>query len=196
MAKATDILDALSAAADGRDEVTVGQINDSVGHRGTGALLMLPASLELTPLGAVPGVPTLLAVIVALFAAQIAASRREMWLPHWLETRHVGTDRLSSAVDRLRPAARWSDRHLGRHLHSLVDPPAPRLVAAAILALCLTVPPLELIPFASSLPMGTIVLFGLALLTGDGRVMALAWATFAAVLFGVWGLWPTRWLGS
>lgn len=190
MTKASDILSALDEAAEGQDSVPVGRINDHVGHRGTGALLMLPAALEITPVGAVPGVPTTLALIVALFAVQIAAGRSDMWLPRWIERRTISASRLRKAVNMLRPAARWSDRHLGRHLHVLIDPPAPRIVAIAILALCAAVPPLEFLPFASSLPMSVIVLFGLALITRDGRVMALGWVAFAGAALAVWMLWP------
>ena len=60
----------------------------------------------------------------------------------------------------------------------------------AVLLMCMTVPPLEVLPFASSLPMGTIALFGLALVTRDGRLMALAWVAFAAAAAGIWWLWP------
>ena len=196
MTKASDVLSALDETTDGNDEVSVGEVNDHLGHRGTGAFLIVPAATEFTPVGAVPGVPTLLALIVALFAAQILAGREDMWLPSWLEKRSVAASKVSKAVKKLRPAAGWADRHLGAHLMVLVDPPAERFVAAAILATCCLVPPLEVVPFASSLPMVVIVLFGLALLARDGRVMALAWAAFAGAFFTVWWLVPSSWFGG
>ncbi|MCK0166512.1 exopolysaccharide biosynthesis protein [Jannaschia sp. S6380] len=193
MTDTNDILDALDHAAENRDRVTVGHVNDEIGHRGTGALLAIPASLELTPIGGIPGVPTLIGLIVAIFAVQIVMGREDMWLPGFLENRNVKSERLRKAVEKLRPAADWADRHLGRHLTVLTDPPAPRIAAAAILLLCLTIPPLEVVPFASSIPTSTIVLFGLGLLLRDGRVMALAWAAWIAALIGVWMVWPSDW---
>ncbi|WP_298432805.1 exopolysaccharide biosynthesis protein [uncultured Jannaschia sp.] len=190
MSQAEDIVDDLDEAAEGQERVRAGDIADTIGHRGIGALLMLPAALELTPVGGIPGVPTVLALIVATFAVQILLGRDDMWLPDWIERRRIDKSKLDAAVDKMRPAAEWADRHLGRHATWLVDAPAPRVVAVAILALCATVPPLEVVPFASSIPMGTIVLFGLALTMRDGRVMALAWVAFAAALWGVWTLWP------
>lgn len=189
MSKAGEILDTLGEAS-AAESVSVGEINERVGHRGTGALLAVPAALELTPIGAVPGVPTAIALVIALVAVQVALGREDMWLPGWIARRSVSGTTLRGAVHTLRRAAAWSDRHLGRHLHVLVDGPAPRVAAIAILALCATVPPLELVPFASSLPMAAIILFGLALLTRDGRVMAVAWAAFAGAAFGLWALWP------
>ena len=190
MSKAGDILDTLAEASDGETDVSVGLINERIGHRGSGALLMLPAALELTPIGAVPGVPTMLALVVALFAVQLALGRDDMWLPGWIERRTISAHRLRGAIHKLRPAAAWSDRHLGQHLRVLVEPPAPRVVAFAVLALCAMVPPLELLPFASSLPMLVIVLFGVGLLTRDGRVMAAAWAAFAGAGVALWLAWP------
>ncbi|MGB3555614.1 MAG: exopolysaccharide biosynthesis protein [Jannaschia sp.] len=190
MTKATDVTRALRDSAQAPGDVSIDTINDHLGHRSIGALLMIPAALELTPIGAIPGVPTVLATIVAIFAVQVLIGREDMWLPELIGKRTVDAGKLESAADKLEGAARWSDRHLGRHLTVLVDGRVARIAALAILALCCTVPPLELIPFASSIPMGTIVLFGLALLVRDGRVMALAWAAFAAALWGVWTLWP------
>lgn len=190
MTKATDILDELDAAADEESKVTIGAVTEHLGHRGTGALLMVPAALELTPVGGIPGVPTVLAVVISLFAVQILFGRSDMWLPGVIARRGTSNERVKGAVEKLRGAARWSDRHLGRHFPVLTDDPAPRVAAVAILGLCATVPMLEFVPFASSIPMGTIVLFGLAMVVRDGRVMALAWLAFAAACWGVWTLWP------
>ncbi|PWJ20867.1 exopolysaccharide biosynthesis protein [Jannaschia seohaensis] len=190
MTKPTEIIETLEESATATEEVSADRVAGQLGRRSIGALLAIPAAFELTPIGGLPGVPTLLASIVAVVAMQILIGRRNLWLPDILARRSVGASRLAQATDRLRPAAEWADRHLGGHLPCLVAPPAPRFAAAAILALCATVPGLELVPFASSIPMGTIVLFGLALLARDGRVMALAWACTAAAFGTIWWLWP------
>ena len=190
MARLMDIVSTLEGAGNDSDDVTLGEINDQVGHRGTAALLGIPAALELTPIGGIPGVPTIIALIIALFAVQILFGRKDMWLPGFLENRSISKQKLHTSLDKLRPAAKWSDRHLGDHLSILVHAPATRIVALAIILLCCTIPPLELLPFASSIPSGTILLFSLGLLTRDGRVIALAWLAFIAALWGIWALWP------
>ncbi|WP_179379915.1 exopolysaccharide biosynthesis protein [Jannaschia marina] len=190
MAKPTEIVEALEDSVGDDDRVNVGDVNEELGHRGIGASLTVPAVLEITPIGGIPGVPTLLASIVALIAVQILIGRDRFWLPDVLARRSIDQDTFCRAIGRLRPLARWADRRLGRHLPLLVDPPAPRVAAVAILGLCATVPGLELVPFASSIPMATVALFGVALTVRDGRLMALAWAGFAAALWGAWALWP------
>ena len=190
MTTVTNILDDLQSAAEEDDDVTVHAMTEQLGNRGVGALLLVPALLEMTPIGGIPGVPTALAVIIALFAVQIAFGRSRMWLPGFLDRRSVSSKKLKKAIDLLRKPAEWSDRHLGRSLTVLVDKPAPQIAAVAIIGLCATVPALELLPFASMIPMVTISLFGLAFVVRDGRVMALGWIAFAASVWSLWALWP------
>ena len=59
-----------------------------------------------------------------------------------------------------------------------------RIAALAILVLCLTIPPLEFLPFASSGPMLAIAAIGLALLVRDGLVMLFALTLAAAAVAG------------
>jgi hypothetical protein len=77
------------------------------------------------------------------------------------------------------PVARWTDKVLKPRLRWLTKPPALQAIAGFCLLLAATVPPLEVVPFASSLPMGAIALFGLAVMVRDGLI-ALAAATLAA----------------
>ena len=63
--------------------------------------------------------------------------------------------------------------------------PAVRIAAAGCVALALTVPPLELLPFASAAPMAAIAAFGLAITVKDGALMIAAIVLmFAAVAIG------------
>ncbi|MEM7711547.1 MAG: exopolysaccharide biosynthesis protein, partial [Pseudomonadota bacterium] len=165
-----------------RARPSVGDVAERLGKRSVGAMIALPALLEITPIGGIPGVPTLLATIVAIFAVQIAFGRDHLWLPDVLDRRNVSCARVKASADKLRPMARWADNHFGQHIRAMMYPPAQRLVALAVLTLCLTVPPLELVPFASTIPMATIALFGLGLLFQDGRLLLLGWLAFAAAI--------------
>jgi hypothetical protein len=56
--------------------------------------------------------------------------------------------------------------------------------------LCLTVPPLELVPFASTAPMAAIAAFGLGMTLRDGLLMGLGFVlsvVAVAVGFGMLG---------
>ncbi len=179
-----DILDQLEQKGEENGSVSVGDMTDALGHRGHGPFLFVPALLEISPIGGIPGVPTLLALIVALFAVQIALGHEQMWLPGFLERRTVKGDRLKSATEKLEGLAAWLDRWFHGRLEMLTGGTATRIAAHAVLLLCLTVPPLELVPFASSAPMAAIVMFGLAMTLRDGLVMALGYL-FSVVAVGI-----------
>ena len=70
--------------------------------------------------------------------------------------------------------AEWIDRRIGDRLDWMLNNPWPKLAALLILMLCLSVPPLEFIPFASSVPMLAVACVGLALLVRDGLLLLLA----------------------
>jgi hypothetical protein len=187
-----DILDELEGKADGQDHVSVGDTLEALGERGYGPLIFVPALIEISPIGGIPGVPTFLALIIAIFAGQIVAGRDHMWLPGFIERVRVSSKRMKESVEKVRPVARWLDRWFhGRYERLTGD--FPRRVAAGVcILLCLSVPPLELLPFASTAPMAAIALFGLAMTLRDGLVMAVAFVA-AAVALGVGGwLWIGR----
>ena len=180
------ILDELAGAAGEQERVQVGTLVEAFGHRGYGALLLVPALLEISPIGGIPGVPTALAVTVIVFAVQIVLGRDHMWLPGFVERRCVDADGLGRAIGKMRPVAGRLDRWFHGRLEWLVRRPFTQIAAGACAALALTVPPLEIVPFASTAPMAVIALFGIALLVHDGLVMLVAFA-LSLVALGVVG---------
>ena len=195
---ATDALGRLRERADGargRDEphadadhVTIGDLMDAFGGRTYGPFLLVPALIELSPLGGVPGVPSVLALVIALFAVQMLLGRDHFWLPDWLANRAVKIDRVDQADDKMRPVTERLDRWSSDRLSALTGGAAQRAAAALVLLLCLTVPPLEFLPFASAVPMAAIAAFGLGMIVRDGIVMLAGFALTAVALgVGIWG---------
>jgi hypothetical protein len=186
----TDILDDLAEMSRKGDEVSVGATVDAMGGRGHGPLLFVPALIELSPIGGIPGVPSLLALIIGLIAGQIVWGHEAVWLPDFLRRRSISAKRMGGAAEKLRPPARWLERWFGHRLPRLAGPRAVRVAAAVCLLLVLAVPPLEIVPFASSGPMAAIAMFGLAFTLRDGLLMALGFAMAAgaaALAFGLVG---------
>lgn len=187
--KVEKILESLLRTSRDEGEVSVGHMIEAMGDRGWGPLLFAPAMIEISPIGGVPGIPTMIALIIALFAVQIAAGRDHMWLPGFLSRRSVSGEKLRGAVETLRPLGRWLDRWFHRRLPRFTGDGATRSAACVVIALCLTVPPLELVPFASTLPMAAIALFGLGLLLTDGLLMLAGFVgSLAAFVVGLGAL--------
>lgn len=185
------ILDDLERAATDADRVSIGDVIEVLGGRGFGPLLLVPALIEITPIGGIPGVPTFLAFIIVMISVQMVFGRDHAWLPGFVERRNVSGDRLAEAVRTLRPVGRRLDRWFHGRLRSFTGPRPRRIAAAASIVLCLTVPPLELLPFASTAPMLAIAMFGLAMTLRDGRLMAAAFAASAAALGAALWFWPS-----
>ena len=189
------ILDDLEGAAhDGK--VTLQEMAEAAGHRGAAPFLVVPPILEISPIGGIPGLPSFLAVVIFTFAVQIAAGRDEPAVPGKLGRRGVDGRRLCQAIGKVRPLARRMDGWFQGRLTPLTSRSMRRVAAAIVCGLCLTVPPLELIPFASTLPMGAILILGLALLFRDGLVMLAGLLAAAAAAGGVGWFTATRLVGG
>lgn len=169
-----EILDEFDALAQSHGRVAVADLVDAVGPRSYGPFLLVPALIEISPLGGIPGVPTALAVVVVLFAAQVLSGRKRLWMPGWVARRDVAAGKMKRLVAGARPMATRLDRWFHGRLRWLTSGLGMRLAALACIALACMVPPLELFPFASSVPMGAIALIGLALLVRDGALMIVA----------------------
>ncbi|WP_420557778.1 exopolysaccharide biosynthesis protein [Roseovarius sp.] len=180
---AETLLNEIDDLADGGDTVSVGDVVDAIGGRGFGPIIFVTALLGASPLGGIPGVPTLFAVILILIAVQILFGRRSFWMPDRIGNRAVTDDRVARSVDKARPAAEWMDRHFGHRLEALTGRPAQLVAALVVVGLCAMIPPLEVVPFAALIPFAAIALLGLAITVRDGVLMVVAFAASAGALF-------------
>jgi hypothetical protein len=174
----SDILDTLDDLARRDGQVCIGDVSAALGQRSYGPFLLVPALLEISPVGGIPGLPTTLAATIILFAAQMLVGGRHLRLPQFGTCRSIDADRVAKAADELRGLARFLDRWFHGRLTPLTEGVWVRIEAGCVIVLALTVPPLEILPFASTAPMAAIAAFGLAMLVRDGALMVAAF--FAA----------------
>ena len=168
------VLDELGEAADDGGKVTIDEAHKAIGERSFGPLLVIPGLVALTPLGVVPGAPTVLAIIVALISGQLVFGRKHFWIPKFIRERSVKAERLKKSVDKARPIARTVDKVLKPRMQFLTGAGATRLVAVLCTLIAFAIPPLELVPFAVFAPAIAITAFGLGLIAKDGLVVLLA----------------------
>ena len=76
----TDILVKLADEPDG-SELSLVSVVETMQGRGFGPLLLAPTLMVLLPTGAIPGVPTLGALLIVLVAGQLVAGKRTPWVP-------------------------------------------------------------------------------------------------------------------
>lgn len=187
-----DMLARMEAAGNGkdnRDQVSVDELMNAVGYRSFGPLLLLIALIAISPLGGIPGVPTLFAFCTIAVAGQILVNQKHLWLPGFILRRSVEQEKLAAFLARLRPLARRIDAIARPRLTRLVRGPGLKMAALCCILVALTVPPLEVVPFAAVIAWLAIGAFGLSVILQDGIIalagLAIALSGGLAVVTGV-----------
>lgn len=180
----TGVLEHIDDDAD-KNRLTFGEIVSAFGGRGYGPILLALALIEILPTGAIPGVPTLVGALIVLVAGQLVAGREAPWIPAKLAKKGFSREKLQHARERIKPATKKIDKVLKPRLCQLTTPMMARLVGGFCVILALTMPPLELFPFASSAPSAAIALFALGLSTRDGLLILLGLISTLAVIAGM-----------
>ncbi|MDQ2077868.1 exopolysaccharide biosynthesis protein [Marinimicrobium sp. ABcell2] len=168
----TGVLDLMDEKAEG-EKLTLGAIMDAFGSRGFGPLLLAAALIELLPSGGIPGVPTLVAIIVILFSSQLVLGRRTPWMPEKLRTKGFKRDKFNKAREKVKPVTRKLDVLIKPRLNFFVTPWAARVVGCICILMALTMPPLEIIPMAGYIPALAIALLAVGLSGHDGLIVLL-----------------------
>ncbi len=179
-----DLLDSIDAEVGGDAKLEVQDLLDAFGSRAFGGLLAAAALLVLTPVGAIPTVPSVLALFVVLVSVQHLLGCRYPWVPKAVRERGVSTHKWESARDRVRPWARRFDRVIRPRWEWFTRGAMERLISALALVAAALMVPLELLPFAAYLPALGLLLLGLSLSARDGllAVAGLAVSAGAAAL--------------
>lgn len=172
------------------DQVSLGGVLHEVGRRSFAPLLLVPGIVTLLPVvGDIPGVPTLMALLVLLVAVQLLFRAQHFWIPKLLLNRSVSKNKLDKAVSWSRRPARFLDKFLKPRLAFLTHGPGIVAVALACIAIALAMPPMEVVPFTANGAGLALTLFGLSLMAHDGLLAVLAFAmTFATLLVVYLGL--------
>lgn len=180
--KLEQLLEKLGEAGNGDSKrVTIGSMIQVVGERSFAPLLVFAGLLALSPLSGIPGMPTLVATIVLLTSGQLLFGREHFWLPDRVLRQGIPRERFDKALKMARPASRFVDRILRPRLTALTRGIGTYLIAVACLLIAVTMPPLEILPFAASIAGAAIATFGLSLMARDG-LMALVALVFSSAL--------------
>lgn len=178
-----------SADGDGRD-VSVGEILDAAGTRTFGPVVVVAGLVVLAPLiGDLPGVPTLMGMLVVLTVGQQLFRIDHIWLPGWLGNRRVPREKLRRGLGWLLKPARFLDRFTGARLIWLMTGGGNLLLALACLMVALALPLMEFVPLSANGGGLALMTFGLAMIARDGLLAVVALALTGATLgFVAWQL--------
>lgn len=182
-----DVVDGIEEIAQKNDTVAIDDLLEEFGDRSFAPLMLILALIGITPVGAIPSVPTILALCIALIAVQMAWGRHHVWLPKFVTRRGIKSERLTKGRDKLDKVADAMDAVAKQRLKALASGPARRIVAGLIVVLCLALPVLELVPFAAAAPFLAVAILSLAMMVRDGLVLLIGGAVaVAALAYGVY----------
>lgn len=179
-----ELFDQIGKAAPGEDRVSLSHMLEAFGRRSFGPLLLLAGLVTISPVGDIPGVPTMMAIFVALISGQLLFRRSSFWLPRWLLNRSVSRPKLETAIRWLRRPARFVDRLLRRRMTTFTDGPAMVAIVVACIVIALSMPPMELVPFTGTIAGLLLCGFGLSMTAHDG-LLALVTLGLTCLVLGL-----------
>ena len=188
MAEAPDLtlahlIDRIAERSGNGEGISVGTIQEVAGKRFAGPLLFFPAMIVVSPLSLIPTLPTMVAITVILIAVQVLAGRRTIWLPSKFREAKLSAERAHKVITFMRPGVKWVDKAIKPRLAWLVDSIGVRLASLVCILVALTMPPLELLPGASTTAGVIIATLGLAITVRDGALLVTALLLFGSAVF-------------
>ncbi|SFR63478.1 Uncharacterized conserved protein [Marinobacter daqiaonensis] len=184
------VLDRLRRSRGNRDQVKVEDVLDAAGTRSFGPVVVLAGLVVLAPLiGDIPGVPTVMSLLIMLTIGQRLFRRERIWLPRWLSQRRMSRARFEKGLGWMYRPARFIDRFTGPRLTVLMTNGGNILLTSACLLVAMMLPVMELVPFSANGGGLALLAYGLAIIARDGLLGLIALAITAATIgFVVWQL--------
>ena len=167
-------------------KVSMRHIMQEIGQRSFGPLLLFSGIITLLPIiGDIPGVPTLMGVMVVLVSVQLLCRAKYFWLPDWLLNQSVSKEKLDKAIRWGEKPAKFIDRFLRPRLSFLTRGPGVMAIAIACIIIAIAMPPMEFVPFTANGAGLALTLFGLSLISQDGLLAVVAYLLTSGTLLFV-----------
>lgn len=163
----------------GKGDITLGYLQEKLGHHSTGTLLLLLSLPMVLPIPA-PGIATAFGVPLTLICAQVMFGRENLWLPQWLAKRGVTRTQLRSFVKKALPLVCRLEKLVHPRLEVFTQGWALRVAGAmgAVMGIIMALP----IFMGNVVPAVAIFLMALGMMGRDGAPIL---AGLIAGLFGI-----------
>lgn len=183
----SEVLDTLAMTATG-DSVTVEALVEALGRRSFPTLVLAPSLIAVSPASAIPGFTTIVGLLVATITAQMLWGQTRAWLPGFITRQRITTVRLNRALNWLRRPVAYLERAAKPRLVVIVKRPLLAMPLAAMFAIGLTMPLMEVVPMSGTIAGAILSIFAIGLLLRDGVLVLSALALTAAAPLAVWHL--------
>ena len=181
----TGILDKIHEESEG-DEIAIENVVSSLKYRGYGPLLLVPAIFNLLPTGAIPGVPSLMGIIIIFISTQMIIGKKYPLIPKRLREVKVKREKFEKSRKFLSPYTKKIDRFLKPRFRFLTSDISSRFIGLSCATLGMSMPALGLIPLAADIPAFVVALYALGLSTRDGIVIMIAMVANTGALVAIY----------
>lgn len=161
--------------------ITLAEILEAAGQRSFAPLLLIAGLILFSPLSGIPGVPSLMGLLVLLASLQLLFLREHLWLPDWLLRRSISEKKFSRIVQWLHKPASTIDQWIRPRLSVFVYRTGSYVIAILCTGIALALPLMEVVPFSASIAGLALAAFGLALVAHDGLLVIFAFIVTCAV---------------
>jgi hypothetical protein len=159
-----DVLDAFISEPHG-EEITLAEIVGRLGDRAYGLAILLFALPNTIPVG-IPGISSICAVPIMLFALQLMLGRQRLWMPRWLASRSVPALAFNNMIRSTLPRLRKIERYIKPRMDMFTSDMFEKKVGfmVFILAAIIFLP----IPLGNFIPAICMCIMAMGLLSKDG----------------------------
>lgn len=185
--QASPIYEPLRAAIrkSGEDKVNAAEIIEALGPRAFGMSILIIVAPVLLPMP--PGVPTVVGVILSLFAIQLMLGFKTPFLPKSVKRLTITRQKLLDAVDELERRLLWIEKLVHPRWQVITCNIGARFIGAVFLVLGLIM--ILPIPFLGNLPPAVAAaILALALAQRDGVLAIIGLAAAVAAVALTWNL--------
>ncbi len=177
----SEILDEFISQPHGA-ELTLAEILSRLGDRAYGLAILLFALPNTIPVG-IPGISSICAVPLMLFALQLMIGRQRLWLPRWLASRSVPTESFNSMIRNALPRLRKIERYIKPRMEHFTTDWMEKKVGLMvfILSAIIFLP----IPLGNFIPAICMCIMAMGLLSKDGGFVIVGIVAGILTAFGM-----------
>jgi hypothetical protein len=169
------ILGELEAAAESGEALTAAEMLSVIGARGFGPVLVVLSVFLILPVGMTPGLPAVVAVILALIGLMMLIGRKRLHLPERIGRLSLASRRIVAVTRRVRPYTARLHGVLRPRLEVLANSrPAFLAIGLILIGTALVLFFIGFIPFLPFVLALHVLLLGLGLSARDGLAVLAA----------------------
>ena len=174
----------------GEEKVSLKDLLDSLDSRSHGPMLLLPAFISISPIGAIPGMSIATGTMIILIAVQMLVTKSRPWIPKRITRFEFSRTTLKSGVRRFRRWVLWIEKVIYQRLTFLTYGIAIIPIAVISIVLAASFYPLALVPMGVFLPGLAVTLFALGMTARDGLLVVVGYLLTLGTGLLLYFAWP------